>query len=126
VRAIAGKPSEMQIMYGLAGERRLTEWVADWLPGYEGAAPVRVGNAAFRQQQLDVYGEVMDALHLARRLGLARDENAWRVQRALVRFLEGTLAAAGRGHLGGARPATPLHTLQSHGLGGHGSSGQGG
>jgi GH15 family glucan-1,4-alpha-glucosidase len=88
VRAVAGKPSEMQIMYGLAGERRLAEWVVDWLPGYEGAAPVRVGNAAFRQHQLDVYGEVMDALHLARRMGLAHDENAWRVQRALVQFLE--------------------------------------
>jgi GH15 family glucan-1,4-alpha-glucosidase len=88
VRAVAGKPSEMQIMYGLAGERRLAEWVVDWLPGYEGAAPVRIGNAAFQQQQLDVYGEVMDAFHLARRMGLAHDENAWRVQRALVRFLE--------------------------------------
>jgi GH15 family glucan-1,4-alpha-glucosidase len=88
VRAVAGKPSETQIMYGLAGERRLAESVVDWLPGYESAAPVRIGNAAFGQHQLDVYGEVMDALHLARRMGLAYDENAWRVQRALVQFLE--------------------------------------
>lgn len=88
INAVAGKPSEIQIMYGLAGERRLTEWELDWLPGYEGASPVRIGNAAYHQHQLDVYGEVMDALHLARRLGLPPDENAWRVQRALLDFLE--------------------------------------
>lgn len=88
VNAVAGTPSQIQIMYGLAGERRLTELELDWLPGYENSAPVRVGNAAFQQHQLDVYGEVMDALHLARRSGLQPDENAWRVQRALLRFLE--------------------------------------
>jgi GH15 family glucan-1,4-alpha-glucosidase len=88
VNAVAGKPSELQIMYGLAGERRLTEWEPSWLPGYEGAAPVRIGNAAYRQHQLDVYGEVMDALHLARRAGLEPSENAWRVQKALMDFLE--------------------------------------
>lgn len=88
VRAVAGKPSEIQIMYGLAGERRLTELELDWLPGYEGATPVRIGNAAYRQHQLDVYGEVMDAFHLARRFGIQPEENAWRVQRALLNFLE--------------------------------------
>ena len=88
LRAIAGKPSELQIMYGLSGERRLTELVLDWLPGYEGARPVRIGNAASRQFQLDVYGEVMDALHQCRRLGLDPDENAWRVQCALMEYLE--------------------------------------
>jgi GH15 family glucan-1,4-alpha-glucosidase len=88
INAVAGKPSELQIMYGLAGERRLTELTLDWLPGYEGASPVRIGNAACRQYQLDVYGEVMDTLYLARRAGLEPSENAWRVQRAMMQFLE--------------------------------------
>src|ERR671924_450247 len=88
INAVAGKPSELQIMYGLAGERRLTELTLDWLPGYEGASPVRIGNAACRQYQLDVYGEVMDTLYLARRAGLEPSENTWRVQRAMMQFLE--------------------------------------
>jgi GH15 family glucan-1,4-alpha-glucosidase len=88
LRAVAGSPSQINIMYGLAGERRLTEFKVGWLPGYEGSAPVLIGNAAYRQFQLDVYGEVMDALHLARRAGKEPDENAWRVQRALIDFLE--------------------------------------
>jgi GH15 family glucan-1,4-alpha-glucosidase len=88
LRAVAGKPSQLNIMYGVGGERRLTELELDWLPGYEDSAPVRIGNAAWRQFQLDVYGELMDALHLARRSGLGPDENAWRVQRALMDFLE--------------------------------------
>lgn len=88
LRAVAGKPSQLQIMYGLAGERRLSENTIDWLPGYEGASPVRVGNAAYHQFQLDVFGEVMDALHFARRTGLEPDQNAWNVQRVLLEFLE--------------------------------------
>jgi GH15 family glucan-1,4-alpha-glucosidase len=88
VNAVAGTPSTLQIMYGLAGERRLTELELPWLPGYEGSSPVRVGNAAHQQHQLDVYGEVMDSLHLARRSGLPPNENAWRVQRALLDFLK--------------------------------------
>jgi GH15 family glucan-1,4-alpha-glucosidase len=88
VNAVAGRPSELQIMYGLGGERRLTELELGWLPGYENSAPVRIGNAASRQFQLDVYGEVMDALYLARRSGIEADEEAWRVQRELIRFLE--------------------------------------
>ena len=88
LRAVAGMPSQIQIMYGLAGERRLTELELGWLPGYEGAAPVRIGNAAHRQRQLDVFGEVMDALHVARREGLPTEENTWRVQRDLLRYLE--------------------------------------
>lgn len=88
VYAAAGTPSQMQLMYGLAGERRLTELVLDWLPGYEGSSPVRIGNAAAKQFQLDVFGEVMDALHVARRSGLKPDENAWRVQRELLNHLE--------------------------------------
>lgn len=88
INAVAGSPSKIQILYGLAGERRLTELELPWLPGYEGASPVRIGNAASEQHQLDVYGEVMDALYLARRAGLDPSENAWRVQRALMDFLE--------------------------------------
>ena len=75
-------------MYGIAGERRLNEYEISWLPGYRGAAPVRIGNAAMDQFQLDVYGEVMDALHLARREGLAPEPHAWEIQRALLEFLE--------------------------------------
>jgi GH15 family glucan-1,4-alpha-glucosidase len=88
VNSVAGTPSDIQIMYGLAGERRLTELELPWLPGYENSAPVRIGNAANHQHQLDVYGEVMDAMHVARRAGLEPSENAWRVQRALLQFLE--------------------------------------
>jgi GH15 family glucan-1,4-alpha-glucosidase len=88
VNAVAGTPSEIQIMYGLAGERRLPELELGWLPGHGGSRPVRTGNAAADQHQLDVYGEVMDALHFARRAGLEPSENAWRVQQALLEFLE--------------------------------------
>jgi GH15 family glucan-1,4-alpha-glucosidase len=87
LRAVAGVPSETQIMYGLAGERRLTEYEVPWLPGYEGAKPVRVGNAAHSQFQLDVYGEVFDALHQSRKQGLGPIEEGWRVGRKLLRWL---------------------------------------
>jgi GH15 family glucan-1,4-alpha-glucosidase len=83
-RAVAGSPGESQIMYGLRGERRLTEWEVDWLPGYADSKPVRVGNAAHEQFQLDVYGEVMDAFEQARKGGLASTEEGWELQRALV------------------------------------------
>ncbi len=88
MRAVAGDPRDVQIMYGVAGERRLAEWEADWLPGYEGSTPVRIGNAAVSQRQLDVYGEVIDALALARDSGLAIDKHNWALQRALLGFLE--------------------------------------
>jgi GH15 family glucan-1,4-alpha-glucosidase len=88
VNSVAGTPTHLQIMYGLAGERRLTELELPWLRGYADSKPVRIGNAAYAQHQLDVYGEVLDALHLARRYGLPPDENAWRVERALLEFLE--------------------------------------
>jgi GH15 family glucan-1,4-alpha-glucosidase len=88
LRAAAGDPAQLQIMYGPAGERRLTELVLDWLPGYEGSAPVRIGNAAVRQLQLDVYGEVMDTLHQARRIGIEDDEFSWALQRNLLEYLE--------------------------------------
>jgi len=87
-RAIAGDPGDVQIMYGVAGERRLTEWEADWLPGYENSAPVRIGNAAVNQRQLDVYGEVVDAMALGRQAGLTFDRHTWALMRALLRFLE--------------------------------------
>lgn len=88
LRAAAGDPAQMQIMYGLAGERRLTEITLPWLPGYEGSRPVNIGNAAHGQLQLDVYGELMDMLQVARRSGLSSDEDSWRFQRALLDKLE--------------------------------------
>ena len=89
LRAIAGDPARMQILYGVAGERRIPESELDWLPGYAGSRPVRIGNAAHEQFQLDVYGEMMDALHEARRHGLARDDHAWDLQQNVMAFLEG-------------------------------------
>jgi GH15 family glucan-1,4-alpha-glucosidase len=88
LRAVAGDPKDLQIMYGIAGERRLPEWEVDWLPGYEGSKPVRVGNDAAGQLQLDVYGEVMDALYLARRAGLEAHDDVWALQRKLLDYLE--------------------------------------
>ncbi len=88
LRAVAGSPQDLQILYGVTGARRLDEYQVDWLPGYQGAAPVRVGNAASRQFQLDVYGEVMDTLHLARVSGLEPEPAAWKVQLVLLEFLE--------------------------------------
>jgi GH15 family glucan-1,4-alpha-glucosidase len=88
LRAIAGAPKQLQIMYGPAGERRLPELELPWLPGYQGSKPVRIGNAAVGQLQLDVYGEVMDAFHQAHRAGLPNDEYAWSVQTRLLEFLE--------------------------------------
>jgi GH15 family glucan-1,4-alpha-glucosidase len=89
VRAVAGDPAKLRIMYGLDGSRRLPEQTLPWLSGYEGAAPVRVGNAAADQFQLDVWGEVLDGLHLAREAGLPVTDTAWDLQRALLDFLEG-------------------------------------
>ncbi|MBS0221785.1 MAG: glycoside hydrolase family 15 protein [Proteobacteria bacterium] len=83
-RAVAGSPDEMQIMYGLQGERRLTEWEVDWLRGYADSRPVRVGNAAHEQFQLDVYGELMDAFEQGRKGGLTSTEEGWGLQRALI------------------------------------------
>jgi GH15 family glucan-1,4-alpha-glucosidase len=88
LRAAAGSPDQVQIMYGLAGERLLREWDIPWLPGYENSKPVRCGNAAHEQLQLDVYGEVMDALHQAR-IGKIREiPEAWSLQKALIQQLE--------------------------------------
>ncbi|HUX25664.1 MAG TPA: glycoside hydrolase family 15 protein [Burkholderiales bacterium] len=88
LRAVAGSPEDLQIMYSVTGARRLDEYEVAWLPGYGGAAPVRVGNAASTQFQLDVYGEVMDTLHLARAAGLEPRSHAWQIQLVLLQFLE--------------------------------------
>ncbi|HEY2374220.1 MAG TPA: glycoside hydrolase family 15 protein [Gaiellaceae bacterium] len=88
LRAVAGSADDIQIMYGVAGERRLTEFEVPGLPGFESSAPVRVGNAASEQLQIDVFGEVMDALYQARRHGLAKEKSAWQLQKNLMRRLE--------------------------------------
>jgi carbohydrate kinase (thermoresistant glucokinase family) len=87
-RSVAGSPNQLQIMYGLSGERQLTEWEVPWLPGYQSAAPVRIGNAASGQLQLDVYGELMDAIFQARKDALAPIQSAWALQQTLIEHLE--------------------------------------
>jgi GH15 family glucan-1,4-alpha-glucosidase len=88
LRAVAGDPADIQIMYGVAGERRLTELELPWLRGYEGSAPVRIGNAASEQLQIDVFGEVMDTFFLARSHGLAKEKSSWSLQKLLLSYLE--------------------------------------
>ena len=88
VRAVAGDPEDLQIMYGVAGERRLEEYELDWLSGYENSKPVRVGNAASGQLQLDVYGELADAIYRARQLGMTPSPDAIEAARGIVRWLE--------------------------------------
>jgi GH15 family glucan-1,4-alpha-glucosidase len=87
LRAVAGAPANMQIMYGIMGQRRLLEWEAGWLPGYEGAQPVRVGNAAHAQLQLDVYGELIDAFHQSRMAELKLDEGSWALECTVLEHL---------------------------------------
>jgi len=87
LRAVAGSPANMQIMYGIMGQRRLLEWEAGWLPGYEGARPVRIGNAAHAQLQLDVYGELIDAFHQSRMAELELDEGSWALECAVLQHL---------------------------------------
>jgi GH15 family glucan-1,4-alpha-glucosidase len=88
LRAVAGDPSQINLMYGLRGERRLTEFELHWLAGYENSAPVRIGNAAWSQFQLDVYGEVCDAFYSARRLGVPPEDDIWALEKHLADFLE--------------------------------------
>jgi GH15 family glucan-1,4-alpha-glucosidase len=88
LRTIAGSASQMQIMYGVQGERRLEEWEIDWLPGYENSKPVRIGNAASQQFQLDVYGEVLDAMWQAHQAGIKMEDAEWRLMVELMKFLE--------------------------------------
>ena len=89
LRAVGGDPANAQILYGIGGQRRIPEYELDWLPGYAGSRPVRIGNAAAEQLQLDVYGEVMDALHQARLHDIGSDQHAWSLQQILLDFLEG-------------------------------------
>jgi GH15 family glucan-1,4-alpha-glucosidase len=88
LRAAAGAPENLQVIYSVTGERRLDEYEIAWLPGYERSSPVRIGNAASRQFQLDVYGEIADTLHLARAAGLALEPAAWNIQRVMLEFLD--------------------------------------
>ena len=88
VRAVAGSSEDLQIMYGVAGERRLDEYEIPWLPGYLNSSPVRIGNAAASQVQLDVYGEVVDTLYVARKAGLAANDASWALECALIAHLE--------------------------------------
>jgi GH15 family glucan-1,4-alpha-glucosidase len=97
LRAVAGDPAKMQILYAVDGYRRVEERELDWLPGYEGARPVRVGNAAHEQRQLDVLGEIMDAIHQARRYGFAPEPHAWDLAQALLEHLETCWAAPDEG-----------------------------
>jgi GH15 family glucan-1,4-alpha-glucosidase len=87
-RSVAGSPTQLQTLYGLAGERWVQEWEVPWLTGYQGASPVRIGNAASTQLQLDVYGELLDALYQETSLGLVRPSASWDLQRALMTHLE--------------------------------------
>jgi GH15 family glucan-1,4-alpha-glucosidase len=133
LRAVAGHPADTQIMYGPAGERRLTELELDWLPGYEDSRPVRVGNAASDQFQLDVYGEVMDALLHAREAGLEPEPDAWQLQLALLSHVEEVWRApddgiwemrSGRRHFVHSKVMAwvafdrGVKTVERHGLGG--------
>jgi GH15 family glucan-1,4-alpha-glucosidase len=88
LRAAAGDPEKLQIMYGIGGERRLPEHEIDWLCGYEGSRPVRIGNGAHTQTQIDIYGELMDGLYTARRHGLQPDDDTWHIQLELLKYLE--------------------------------------
>jgi GH15 family glucan-1,4-alpha-glucosidase len=88
LRAVAGAPANLQILYGIGGERRIIEYEADWLDGYAGSKPVRIGNAASEQLQLDVYGEVIDVMYQAHRAGLRPDEDEWALSRAVVDAVE--------------------------------------
>jgi GH15 family glucan-1,4-alpha-glucosidase len=88
VRAVAGRPDQARLMYGLGGERRLTEIELPWLPGFESSTPVRIGNAAYSQFQLDLFGEILDATHQAWKMGVPQSDDVWRVDTALVNYLE--------------------------------------
>ena len=125
LRAVAGDPADLQIMYGLHGERRLPEMELPWLQGYENSAPVRTGNGAAGQLQLDVWGEVLDCLSLTRNSLLKHTDEAWDVQVALMEHLETAWDQPGQRALGDARAAAPFHPLEGDGVGGGGPHGQG-
>jgi GH15 family glucan-1,4-alpha-glucosidase len=111
LRAVAGSPASMQIMYGIMGQRRLLEWEADWLPGYEGAKPVRVGNAAYDQVQLDVYGELIDAMHQWRVAGLDLEDGSWAMEASVLEHLGNIWQQPDSGIW--ERRGAPLHYVSS-------------
>ena len=117
LRVAAGKPEQLQTLYGPTGERLLPEFPLEWLPGYEGSQPVRVGNKASKQLQIDIYGEVMDVFHVTRRSGIKETEQSWALQQTIVDFLESGWRSARQRYLGGARQAPPLHPLEGPRLG---------
>ena len=116
LRAVAGSPWQMQAVYGLAGEKRLAEWEIPSLPGHEDSTPVRIGNAAFEQLQLDVYGEVMDAMFQAHSKGMVTRQEDWQLQRALVEHLTKIWREPDEG-IWEVRGAASSHPLQGHGMG---------
>ena len=118
LRAAAGDAGSLQIMYGVAGERRLTEYEAPWLAGFEGSLPVRIGNAAHQQMQLDVFGEVMDALFQARRLGMPPNPLVVAPGAQAPRIFRTALEGARPRHLGGPGAEATLYPLEGDGLGG--------
>ena len=122
VARVAGDPYELQIMYGVAGERRLTEFEMRLAPRLRGASPSGWGTRPREQFQLDVYGEVIDAITRGGDRAEA-SRRAWKIQVALLAHLEIGLAPARRGHLGGPRAAPPIHALEGDGLGGLRSGG---
>ena len=117
LRAVAGSPDQLQIMYGIGGERRLTEWEVPWLPGYAQSKPVRIGNAAHTQLQLDVFGELADVHYQARRGGVAGDEFRMDARTRVSRSPQDDLEEAGPRHLGNARAGAALHLFEGHGVG---------
>ena len=117
VRAVAGSPRQIQIMYGVGGERWLPELIVPWLPGYENSAPVRIGNDASRQFQLDVFGELADFDVSSVQGGHEADRARPRVAVGHIGLSSNGLAATRHGHLGSARRAAALRSLEGHGLG---------
>ena len=114
LRAVAGSPADMQIMYGITGQRRLLEWEAPWLSGYEEAKPVRFGNAAHAQLQLDTYGELMDAIRQARTFGITLDEGMWTFEAPCL-TTSSAYGSSPTWHLGAPRPSAALRLVQGDG-----------
>ena len=123
LRAIAGSPAQMQILYGMHGERRLPEFEIEWLAGYENSRPVRVGNAASTQFQLDVYGEVMSSMYHAQQAGIKIEETDWAMQSSADEISRIALARAGRRNLGSAGRSQKFHPFENDGVAGIPSGG---
>jgi GH15 family glucan-1,4-alpha-glucosidase len=117
IRAVAGSPNQVQIMYGVGGERWLPELTVPWLPGYEDSTPVRIGNGASQQLQLDVFGEIFDAMFQGLKAGMAPSERGHALRPVVLEYLANGVAATGRRHLGGARRPAALRLFEGHGLG---------